>query len=57
MFVLAAAGVATADSLNCRLVGTYDAPEGAIDLAVFDSLVYIADWGSGLRIVTNEGNK
>ncbi len=53
MLVLAFAGVATADSLNCRLVGTYDIPVAfPIDVAVVDSLAYIAAADGGLRIVS-----
>jgi hypothetical protein len=53
MLVLAVAGAARADSLNCRLVGTYDTPAGfPIDVAVADSLVYIAAADGGLRIIS-----
>jgi hypothetical protein len=55
MFVIGTAisfSAATADSLNVRLVGTYTAPEGPVDVAVADSLALVADFGRGLRIVS-----
>jgi len=49
---LLAATSAHADSLKCRLVGTYEFPSPfPVDVAVLDSLALVADWGSGLRIV------
>jgi len=50
--LLLAAATAPADSLNCRLVGTYGVPVGyPIDVAVVDSLAYVAAAHGGLRIV------
>jgi hypothetical protein len=51
--LLAVAAVAQADSLNCRLVGTYQIPSSPLplDVAVVDSLALVADWSNGLRIV------
>jgi len=50
--LLLAVSVARADSLNCRLVGTYNTPGTALNLAVVDSLIYVADIGGGLRIIS-----
>ncbi len=52
MLVLAVAAPVAADSLNVRLVGTYNAPEGPIDVAVTDSLALVADFSQGLRVVS-----
>jgi hypothetical protein len=51
--LLLAASAARADSLNCRLVGTYEIPSSPLplDVAVVDSLALVADWSNGLRIV------
>ena len=52
MLVLAAAAPIAADSLNCRLVGTYELPAFPVDVAVVDSLAYVAAWDGGLHIVS-----
>jgi hypothetical protein len=50
---LALVAVAAAqDSLNCRLVGTYELPAFPIDVAVPDSLTYIAAADGGLHIIS-----
>ena len=51
--LLLASSTVSADSLNCRLVGTYNVPVGyPIDVAVVDSLAYITAAHGGLRIVS-----
>jgi hypothetical protein len=51
--VACAFSVAAADSLNCRLVGTYAIPSSPLplDVAVAGNLALVADWSNGLRIV------
>ncbi|MCR4424466.1 MAG: hypothetical protein NUW10_07985, partial [candidate division WOR-3 bacterium] len=39
------------DSLNCREVGYYNTPGVALGVAVSNSYAYVADGGSGLRVV------
>ncbi|HTW90614.1 MAG TPA: hypothetical protein VMH22_02795 [bacterium] len=45
-------GMARADSLGVRLVGHCDTPGSASDVAVAGSYAYVADWNSGLRVIT-----
>jgi hypothetical protein len=51
VLVLLAAGVAQADSLNVRLVGSCVTPDLAYGLAVVGNYAYVANCGSGLRII------
>ena len=48
---LLAAGIARADSLNVRFIGSYDTPDLAYGLTVVGNYAYVADRGSGLRII------
>jgi hypothetical protein len=48
---LMAAGIAQADSLNVRTIGSFDTPDIAYGLAVVGNYAYVADCASGLRII------
>jgi hypothetical protein len=45
-------GVAQADSLNVRLIGSCDTPGSADNVAVDSEHACVADWGSGLRVIS-----
>jgi DNA-binding beta-propeller fold protein YncE len=52
VLVLAVAAPVTADSLNCRLVGTCDTPGRALGVAVAGNHAYVADDEAGLRVIS-----
>jgi len=45
------AGIAPADSLNCRLVGHCDTPGEAFGVALAGSYAYVADGNYGLQVI------
>ncbi|MCH7759920.1 hypothetical protein IIA15_00740, partial [candidate division TA06 bacterium] len=51
IFSLLAPALWAQDSLNVRLVGSYDTPSRAWDVSVSGNYAYVADGDSGLRII------
>ena len=52
LILLLVGAAQAADSLNVRLVGSCATPRRAYGVAVRDTYAYVADWSSGLRVIS-----